>query len=185
MHHQLSHLQPLAFHYSHSYHFKKYNQCLLATNTLDICIVLWDSTNMSPVDSTQIPTWLFLCEDDVTALAGAAAYRGPQNFNSVCVRACVSVNREISGLEGSRDKRSFKGLSLELLATDVLLIWNRTTRRPSANMKIAKITFSRSVVLGYLLLAEPKHIAHHQDKRNHQATSLMSPQQFRLWESMV
>ena len=37
---------------------------------------------------------------------------------SVCV--CVSVHREISGLEGSRDKRSFRGVSLELLATDVL-----------------------------------------------------------------
>ena len=30
-------------------------------------------------------------EDDVTALAGAAAYRGPQNFNCVCVCLCVCV----------------------------------------------------------------------------------------------
>ena len=32
---------------------------------------------------------LFLREDDVTALAGAAACRGPQNFNCVCVCVCA------------------------------------------------------------------------------------------------
>ena len=41
------------------------------------------------------------------------------------------------------------------------------------------------MILGYLLLAEPKHIGHHPDKRNRQATSLLSPQQLRLWGSMV
>ena len=100
----------------------------------------------------------------------------------MCVCLCVSVHREISGLEESRDKRSFRGVSLELLATDVLFRFgNWTTGRPSTNLKTAymQITFSRSVVLGYLLPAEPKHIVHHPDKWNRQATSLLSPQQFR------
>ena len=136
-------------------------------------LTAWTGTNLAK---------LFLQEDDVTALAGAAAYRGPQSFNCVSVCLCIVRSPDWRGLETSGLLEEFAWTSSHGCS---FRFWNRTTGRLSANLKFAKITFSRSVILGYLLLAEPKHIANHPDKRNREATSLLSPQQFRPWGSMV
>ena len=78
---------------------------------------------------------------------------------------------EISGLEGSRDKRSFRAVSLGVLGMDVLSDLKLDHGKAFVGAKDSKITFSRSMIFGYLLLAEPKHVRCLPDKRIRQATT--------------